>query len=320
MQPDFDIDLYNERLNALYSRFKSVQKVGFTGDAYKQSVRVLRKNGLEYQIFNVEEFELGKFQVSDEDSITVDSVIPRFANKVEIKGAVFRPGMYQVGGAINSVRSLLESADGVTEDAFTAHAVMHRMKPDRTLEVISVDIDGIMNGTVADIPMKPNDVLFVPTRSDVMEERTITIHGEVQYPGVYKYADNETLEDFVLQAGGLKDNASTVKVDVARRIRDPKAMTSDSLRAHTFSFALKDGFERRICHRRRAGLHTTAFRRGVCEKEPRFDRITECHHRRRGDVCRKLYPQQPSATLERLGESSRWCERFGLCTRCTTHA
>ena len=215
---------------------------GFTGDAYTKAMRVIRKTGKEHSVFNVGEFDWNTFRVVDGDSVLIDSILPRYENMVELKGAVFRPGMYQVGGAINSVRSLLESADGVTEDAFTVHAVMHRMKPDRTLEVISVDIDGIMNGTVADIPMKPNDVLFVPTRSDVMEERTITIHGEVQYPGVYKYADNETLEDFVLQAGGLKDNASTVKVDVARRIRDPKAMTSDSLRAHTFSFALKDGF------------------------------------------------------------------------------
>ena len=215
---------------------------GFTGDAYTKAMRVIRKTGRERSVFNVGEFDWNTFRVVDGDSVLIDSILPRYENMVELKGAVFRPGMYQVGGAINSVRSLLESADGVTEDAITAHAVMHRMKPDRTLEVISVDVDGIMNGTVADIPMKPNDVLFIPTRTDIMEERTITIHGEVQYPGVYKYADNETLEDFVLQAGGLKETASTVKVDVARRLTNPKAMSSDSLRAQTFTFALKDGF------------------------------------------------------------------------------
>ena len=215
---------------------------GFTGDAYTKSVRLIRKTGKEKSVYNIGEFEMGSFKVADEDSVTVDSILPRYSNMVELKGAVFRPGMYQVGGSINSVRSLLEQADGLKEDAFTAHAVMHRMKKDRTLEVIPVDVEGIMNGTVADIPIQKNDVLFIPTKQEMMNERTITIHGEVHYPGKYKYADNETLEDFILQAGGLKETASTIKVDVARRIVNPKAVQVDSITAQTFTFALKDGF------------------------------------------------------------------------------
>lgn len=215
---------------------------GFTGDAYTKSVRVVRKTGKEYSVYNVDEFDMSSFQVSDEDSVSVDSILDRYSNMVEIKGAVFRPGMYQVGGEINSVRSLLEHADGLREEAFTARAVMHRMKKDRSLEVVPVDVEGILDGKVADVPLKPNDVLFIPTKQEMMEEQTITIHGEVNYPGIYKYASNETLEDFVLQAGGLKNSASTVKVDVARRVMNPKALTNDSISAYTYSFALKDGF------------------------------------------------------------------------------
>ena len=215
---------------------------GFTGDAYTKSVRLVRKTGREFSVYNVDEFDMSSFHLADEDSVSVDSILPRFANMVEVKGAVFRPGMYQVGGNITTVRELLESCEGVTEEAFTAHAVMHRMKEDRTLQVIAVDIDGIMKGTVPDLALKPNDVLFIPTKQEMMEEQTITIHGEVQYPGVYKYAENETLEDFVLQAGGLKQTASTVKVDVARRVSNPKALQTDSIIARTYSFALKDGF------------------------------------------------------------------------------
>lgn len=215
---------------------------GFSGDAYTKSIRVFRKTGREYSIFNVNEFDFSSFRLSDGDSIAVDSVIPRYDNMVEIKGAVFRPGMYQVGADINSVKTLIEAADGLKENAFTARAVMHRRKADRTLKVISVDVDGILSGKVADIPLEKEDVLFIPTKSEVMQNQTIAIHGEVQYPGTYTYADNETLEDFVLQAGGLKESASTVKVDVSRRIYNPKATSSDSLTARTYSFALKDGF------------------------------------------------------------------------------
>lgn len=215
---------------------------GFTNDAYRQTVRVIRKTGKQYSVFNVTEFDMNSFHVNDGDSVAVDSILPRYENMVEVKGAVFRPGMYQLGGEVTSVRSLLTMCDGVTEEAFTAHAVMHRLKKDRTLEVLSVDVEGIMNGSVTDIPLKNEDVLFIPTKRTMMEEQTITIHGEVQFPGIYKYADNETIEDFVIQAGGLKESASVMKVDVSRRVKDFKALTTDSIIAQTFSFELKDGF------------------------------------------------------------------------------
>lgn len=215
---------------------------GFTGDAYKKSVRVMRKTGREYAVYNVEEFDMSSFRVADGDSVTVDSILPRYQNTVEVKGAVFRPGMYQLGDGINSVRTLVQHAEGLTEDAFTARAVMHRMKPDRTLRAMAVDIKGIMDGTVADIPLQENDVLFIPTKQTAMTRQTVTIFGEVQYPGVYQYADNETLEDLVLQAGGLNKSASVAKVDVSRRVGDPKSLSTDSVIAENYTFSLKDGF------------------------------------------------------------------------------
>lgn len=214
----------------------------FTGDAYTKAVRVNRKTGREYSVYNVGEFDFSSFQIADGDSVEVDSILPRFANTVEVRGAVFRPGKYNLGGQVNSVRTLLAQAEGVTEKAFTARAVMHRMKADRTLEAIRVDVAGIMSGRVADIPLKENDVLFIPTRSEEIQERTITIRGEVNYPGTYRYAENETVEDFVLQAGGLTDRASSVNVNISRRVTDPKALRPDSVIAQTFTVSLKDGF------------------------------------------------------------------------------
>lgn len=215
---------------------------GFAGNAYRKSVRLLRSTGREKSVYNVGEFEMNNFRVADGDVISVDSILNRYDNMIEIKGAVFRPGLYQLGKEINSVRSLIQHAEGVTEDAYTEHAVLHRLKKDRTLEVIAVDVKGILDGSVADIPLKNEDVLFIPTQSDRTTARTITIHGEVQFPGVYQYADNETIEDFIMQAGGLTDAASTAKVDVSRRIIDPAATTAPNEIAKTYNFTLKDGF------------------------------------------------------------------------------
>ena len=215
---------------------------GFAGDAYKKSVRLLRASGKGRSVFNVNEFEMSNFRVTDGDQVSVDSILNRYENRVEVKGAVFRPGIYQLGKDINSVRTLIQHADGTTEDAYTEHAVLHRMKADRTLEVVAVDVKGIMEGTVADIPLQNEDVLFIPTQSDRMQARTLTIRGEVLFPGTYQYADNETIEDFIMQAGGLTDAASTARVDVSRRIINAGATVSGKEIAQTFTFTLKDGF------------------------------------------------------------------------------
>lgn len=215
---------------------------GFAGDAYKKQVRVLRKSEDLKSVYNVEEFDMSSFKMTDGDSVIVDSVYNRYKNMVEIKGAVWRPGMYQLGDKVSSVRSLIETASGLTEEAMTSRAVMRRMKPNRTQEVISLNIDGILNGTEADVPLKNEDVIFIPTLAAHQNLRTLTIDGEVIFPGTYEYADNMTIEDFILLAGGLTDAASTLKVDVSRRIYDPNASEAGMEIAKTFSFPLKDNF------------------------------------------------------------------------------
>ena len=215
---------------------------GFTGDAYTKAVRIHRKAGQMYSVFNVGEFDLNDFKLMDEDSVSVDSTLNRYQNTVEVKGAVFRPGMYQVGGQICTIKALIEAADGLTENAIGQHAVMHRMKKDRTLEVKSVDIIGILEGNVPDIELKNEDVIYVGSREEEKEDQTITIHGEVNYPGVYKFASNETIEDLVLQAGGLTNAASLAKVDVSRRIIEPNATEAGDTLAFTYSFALNPDF------------------------------------------------------------------------------
>lgn len=214
---------------------------GFNAKAYKKGIQVNRISGEHYSAHNVSEFDLSSFKLMDGDSVTVDSILERYTNTVQIKGAVFHPGMYDWGTSNSTVRSLIESAGGLTEDAFSVHAVLHRMKPDRIRKVISVDVEGIMAGTVADMPLENEDILFIPFRSETLNERIITIHGEVQMPGVYEYAEDETIEDFILQAGGLTDAASTARVDVSRRISDPGATQASDEIANMFSFMVKNG-------------------------------------------------------------------------------
>ncbi len=215
---------------------------GFTGDAYTKAIRINRKAGPQYSVFSVGEFDLADFKLMDEDSVSVDSTLNRYQNMVEIKGAIFRPGMYHVGGQITTVKALVEAADGLTENAIGQHAVMHRMKADRTLKMQSLDITGILEGTVPDVELKNEDVIFIASREEEKLDQTITIHGEVNYPGVYRYASDETVEDLVLQAGGLTNAASLAKVDVSRRIVEPEATEAGDTLAFTYSFTLNPDF------------------------------------------------------------------------------
>ena len=215
---------------------------GFTGDAYKKNIRVIRKSGKEYSIHTIVKDKLSSFHLEDGDSVYIDSIIPRFSNMVEVKGAVFHPGMYELGEEISTVLDLIEAADGLREDAFMNRAVMHRRKPDMTLYAKSVDLNGIMNGSKPDIKLEKEDILFIPSTTEMRGEQTISIIGEVFYPGVYEYAENTTIEDLILQAGGLKNTASTTKIDVSRRIYDLKATEIADTLIERFYFELKDGF------------------------------------------------------------------------------
>lgn len=215
---------------------------GFNADAYSKSVRMVRQNGMEYEVKTVDEMDYSVCQLRDGDVVTVGAILNRFTNKVEIKGAVYRPDIYALDGKVNTVRALIEKAQGLMDDAFTNRAVLQRQRDDLTSEIVSVDVKALMNGTIPDIPLRKNDILYIPSIHDLQDLGSVIIYGEVAKPDSYPYADNMTLEDLIIQAGGLKEAASTVRVDVSRRIKDTKSVNSTDSIGQMFSFALKDGF------------------------------------------------------------------------------
>ncbi len=215
---------------------------GFTSDAYTKSLRIVRQNGKEYQVNTVDDTDYSVCKMHDGDVVTAEAILDRFTNKLEVRGAVYRPGIYELGGKLNTVRELVEKADGLMADAFTGRAVLYRERENKTREVKQIDIRAIMEGTQPDIPLQKNDVLYIPSIHDLEDLGNVQIYGEVAHPGDYPYADNMTLEDLVITAGGLRESASVVRVDVARRIKDPKSTESSATIGQTFSFGLKDGF------------------------------------------------------------------------------
>ena len=213
---------------------------GLESDAYKKDVRVVRMGEFQRQIFTVSKEQQQSFKLVDGDSVYVDSIQLTFANMAEVRGAVYRPGQFQIDGEITTVRQLIEAAGGLKEEAFPSRALLSRTNPDKTLSNLSVDIKGLMEGSAQDVELRNNDVLFIPSLFDVGEIKTFSVYGEVLFPGDYRYADNTSIEDLILQAGGLKEDASLTKVDVVRRNRNKDAMEKTSDLAETFSFSINE--------------------------------------------------------------------------------
>lgn len=215
---------------------------GFSGNAYRSNVNVIRQNGVEYQVYTVESPLYSAFILKDGDAVTVGTLIDRYENKLEVKGAVYRPGIYQLGDGIRTVSQLIAKADGLKGDAFTNRALLHREREDLTLEVISVDVKAILSGQAPDVPLQRNDILYIPSIFDLNDVGTLTIEGEVARPGVFIYEENMTVEDIIMQAGGLLESASTVKIDVSRRVKNPASTEQSDSIATVFTRSFKDGY------------------------------------------------------------------------------
>lgn len=213
---------------------------GLESDAYRKDVRVIRMGDFQREIYTVTKEQQSGFKLMDGDSVYVDSIQVTFANMAEVRGAVFRPGQFQIDGSITTVKGLIEAAGGIKEDAFPTRALLSRTNPDKTLTNLSIDIKGLMEGTAQDEQLRNNDVLFIPSLFDIGEVKTFSVYGEVMFPGDYRYADNTSIEDLILQAGGLKEDASLSKVDVVRRSRDKQATAKSESLAETFSFSINE--------------------------------------------------------------------------------
>lgn len=214
---------------------------GFTGDAYKKAIRLVRKSGREHQVYNVDEMDYSVFRLDDGDMITIDAVLDRFENRVEVRGAVYRAGLYQLDGTVNTVKQLIKKAEGLRGDAFLNRVMIDREHEDLSHEIIAIDLGGLLKGTVADIPLQKNDILYVPSINDLKEEETVTIYGEVANPGTFLFSKNMTIEDLLVQAGGLLEEAATTRVEITRRIKDPKSTSFSSVLGKTYTFDIKDG-------------------------------------------------------------------------------
>ena len=215
---------------------------GFSKTAFSDNVSVVRQQGHDFVVTTVEASQYSSFVLKNGDEIEVRKMDARFENRISISGAVVLPGVFELKPEVNSVRKLVNKAGGLLPEAFTKRALIHRQHEDRSLETCAVDLEGIMNGTKPDVSLQNNDELFVHSVFELNDQGTFTINGDVAIPGTFPFAANTTVQDLILQAGGLLRSASAARVDVVRLIVDNESLVAQKDISTYYTFSLNNGF------------------------------------------------------------------------------
>lgn len=214
---------------------------GYSGNAYRGNVSVLRKGSEEMEAHTLGEAQYGTFRLKDGDRAEVSTILDKYANMVEVTGSVYRPGKYAIGEQIRTVGDLIKVAQGTTGDAYLQRALLYRENENLTRSMQSFNLDALLSGQIADIELRKNDLLHIPSVLSLESDFTVYIGGEVRHPDSYPYAKNMTIEDIILRAGGLTEAASTARVDVYRRLKDPSGTAVPRESGERFTFTLADG-------------------------------------------------------------------------------
>ena len=215
---------------------------GFDKSAYSENVSVVSQNAHDIVVSLVESAQFGSFTLKNGDEVEVKKMGARYENRIIASGSLMLPGVFELNDEVNSVRKLVKKAGGLHPEAFTQRAIIHRQHEDRSLETMSVNLEGVLNGTKPDVPLMNNDSLYIYSVYDLNDQGTLTINGEVADPGIFPFAANTTVQDLILQAGGLLRSASVARIDVARLIVDNESLVAQKDISTYYTFSLNNGF------------------------------------------------------------------------------
>ena len=210
---------------------------GFTDQAYTGRIKVLQVSDQQRRITDVIENDFKNYVPLRGDKYIIDRILERYENRVTINGAVFRPGIYELDKGL-TLSGLINKAAGLKEDAFTRRASITRLKPDNTREIISVDVNGIIKKSVADIPLQREDSVYISSIFDLHDKYQVTIKGEVRKPGEFTYADSMKVADLIVKAGGFTEGASPKRIEVAQRLNNSNPNAANGQVAVVYSVNL----------------------------------------------------------------------------------
>ena len=206
---------------------------GFTPQAYTAKIKTFQNTDKERRILDINAADFNTYETKNGDKYVVEAILDRFENKIEILGAVFRPGVYALDNGV-TLKGLIAKAEGITEDAFLNRGYINRLNPDNTMALISFDVAKLLAGTEKDITLQREDKVTITSLFDLRDEFKVSIQGEVRAPGSFEYAENISLEALIQMAGGFKEGATPNRIEISRRVRNSDSLSKSAVTAELF--------------------------------------------------------------------------------------
>ncbi|WP_198018764.1 SLBB domain-containing protein [Asinibacterium sp. OR53] len=218
---------------------------GFTEQAYTASIKVTSLTATQRKVKDLANAAFAGYIPQKGDEFLVNGILDRYENRVQIKGAVYREGQYELTSGL-TISGLITKSDGLKQDAFLERGLLTRTKDDMSIQNISFSVKDVVNGDT-DIVLKREDIVQIASVFDLKDESVVTINGEVRKPGQFMYRENLGLKDLIFEAGGFTNAAANYRIEIARRIRNENGKTvSDSLAEILNTGAEKDLVMRRF--------------------------------------------------------------------------
>lgn len=230
---------------------------GFADDAYRASITLRRNTSRERRIITISEEQLASFIPQTGDKYKVGKILDRYENRIQIAGAIMRPGDYALEPGLETVRQLIERADGLRQDAFMNRAIIVRERTDMDKENISFDLGKLMRGIIRDIPLMRQDSLTILSIKDLREEYYVTIEGAVNKPDTIDFIKNMSVADLIIRAGGFQEGATPTRIEVARRVREDSA-GFETARLQLYKFSIDRDLRITLFNDPNSGMPDTA--------------------------------------------------------------
>ena len=190
---------------------------GYTTHAFTDVLTLKRIDYNTIKVNDIHKDHVRSTFVKNGDELIVNAISNRLSNVVSIKGSIGVSGDYEfIQG--EKLLDLLKRSKCIDEKTWMEKVYVIRLNEDRTKSHIAINLQSVVNNTnhKDNILLKEYDIVSVLSVDDFDEHFTVSIYGSVRNGGKFDFGEGMTLQDLILQAGGLTLSAEESRIEVSR--------------------------------------------------------------------------------------------------------
>jgi len=190
---------------------------GYAKNAFTDVLTLKRIDYNAVKVNDVHKDHINSTIVQNGDEVVVNTISNKLSNVVSVKGSVGVSGDYEfIQG--DHLLDLLQRAKCIAEKTFMDKVYVVRLNKDRTKTHITVNLAAVLedDSHIDNILLQEYDIVNVLSVDDFDDEFSVSVLGAVRRVGSFDFGDGMTLQDVLLQAGGLTRQAEGSRVEVSR--------------------------------------------------------------------------------------------------------